>query len=529
MPMEMPKSRTIPALLDEQAERYGDLEALVGGTQRYTYRSLRERVRAFAKGLSALGVRKGSRVAILMGNKPEWVIADLAICSLGAVMIAVNTWVTRRELHYILDHSDADTLIFAGRFLKYDYARMLEEMQPHGKSLPKLKQIIHVGDGYRDSVPFDQVYELGRTVTDDTIDAAAAAVDPEDVAYVLYTSGSTSTPKGAQMQHYGIIENPFYIGNRMHVEPGDRCWLAVSLFWGLGCENALPNMYTHGGCVVLQEYFEPGEALRLIEQERCTIYYGMPNMSQAMYDHPDREKRDLSSLRSGGQLGTLSQFKVLVDLGVKEACHIYGLTETFGNCNVSDGRLDPRDKVFATLGRPLDGVIQRIANPETNEELPAGEIGEIQVKRYVTLGYYNDEDKNREAFTPDGYFRTGDLGFYDEGGYLHFRGRIKETIKTGGLNVAPAEIETILTQLPGVNLAYVVGIPDPVRDEVVGAVIVPHGEPAEDMSAKLSAELSKQVSKFKVPLHYRFVKEADLPLTKSGKVQKNRLVELFKR
>jgi fatty-acyl-CoA synthase len=525
--MEMPKARTLPALLKEQAGKYGDLEALVGGDQRYTYKTLREKVRAFAKGLSALGIGKGSRVAILMGNKPEWVIADLAICSLGGVMIAVNTWVTTRELHYILEHSDADALVFAGKFLKYDYSQMLAEMEPHAEKLPRLKTLIHIGEGYRDSVPFDKVYDLGKAVPDATIDAAEAAVDPLDVAYVLYTSGSTSTPKGAQMQHYGLIENPFYIGERMHVVPGDRCWFAVSLFWGLGCENALPNLYTHGGCMVLQEYFEPGEALRLIEQERCTIYYGMPNMSQAMYDHPDRKKRDLSSLRSGGQLGTLPQFQVLVDLGVREACHIYGLTETFGNCNVSDGRLDPKDKVFSTLGRPLDGVIQRIADPETNKELPAGQIGEIQLKKYVTLGYYKDEDKNREAFTPDGYFRTGDLGFHDEDGFLHFRGRIKEVIKTGGLNVSPAEVENILAKQPGVRLAYVVGIPDPVRNEIVVAVIVPEGEPSKDMPEKLTAALSKELSSFKIPKHYRFVKETDLPLTKSNKVQKNRLAELF--
>jgi fatty-acyl-CoA synthase len=524
----MPKARTVPALLAEQAAAYPDYEALVGGEQRYTYQTLRQRVRAFAKGLTKLGIGKGSRVAILMGNKAEWVIADLAIVSLGGVMIAVNTWVTARELAYILKHSDADTLIFAGKFLKYNYAAMLEELEPHADSLPLLKRFIHVDYPYRDSFHFDAVYDLGKDVPDAVIDAAEAAVTSNDVAYVLYTSGSTSTPKGAQMQHYGLIENSWGIGARMHVEPGDRVWLAVSLFWGLGCENALFNLMTHGGCVVLQEFFNAGDALRLIEKERCTVYYGMPNMAQAMYEHPDRKNRDISSLKRGGTLGTPAQFQQLLDMGVRDICHIYGLTETYGNCNVTDALNDPPEKRFATIGRPVDGVIQRVADPATMQPVPTGQIGEIQLKRYVTLGYYKDEDKNREAFTADGYFRTGDLGFFDAEGFMHFRGRIKEMIKTGGLNVAPAEVEGVLSRQPGVKLAYVVGLPDARRDEIVAAVIVPDSDtPRPDLRESLERALKAELASFKVPKSYAFVAEKDLPMTTSGKVFKGRLHELF--
>jgi fatty-acyl-CoA synthase len=526
--IEMPKSRTVPAFLAEQEATHGDREMLVAGEQRYTYRTLRERARAFAKGLTTLGIGRGSRVAILIGNKAEWIIADLAICSLGGVMIAVNTWVTARELAYVLRHSDADTLIFAGKFLKYDYSVMLNELEPHAESLPLLKRFIHVGEyGYRESLPFDDVYRRGETVDDSVLTLLEAKVSPDDVAYVLYTSGSTAAPKGAQMQHYGLVENSWHIGNRMHVVPSDRVWLAVSLFWGLGCENAIFNLWTHGGCVVLQEHFDAGEALRLIEKERCTIYYGMPHMAQAMYDHPDRPKRDLSSLRSGGTLGTTAQFQRLIEMGAKEICHIYGLTETFGNCNVSDGRLDPRDKVFATIGRPLEGVIQRIADPQTNQPLPAGQIGEIQIKRHVTIGYYKDEEKTREAFTPDGYFRTGDFAFADEDGFVHFRGRMKEMIKTGGLNVSPSEVESILVQQSGVKMAFVVGIPDATRDEIVGAVIVPEGNPDEKLRERLDGVLRQSLASFKIPRVYSFVNEDRLPLTTSGKVHKNKLFTLF--
>jgi fatty-acyl-CoA synthase len=296
--------------------------------------------------LHGLGVRKGDMVAILMGNKPQWIIADLAICSLGGIMVAVNTWVTSRELGYVLAHSDASTLIASDRFLKNDYFAMLGELEPLAQSMPRLKRIIHVGARcYRDSIPFDDVFARGCSVPDTEIDHAVRAIDPQDVAYLLYTSGSTSTPKGVQLQHYALIENMWHIGERMHVTEHDRLWLAVSLFWGLGCENALFNILTHGGCVVLQESFEPAEALRIIAAERCTLFYGTPNMAQALSEHPDRRAYDLSSLRSGGTVGTPEQIKRVIDLGAREICNIYGLTETYGNCAVTDA------------AEPLDGVV----------------------------------------------------------------------------------------------------------------------------------------------------------------------------
>jgi fatty-acyl-CoA synthase len=524
----MPTSRTIPLLLDELAARFPMREALVGGGRRYTYASLRDEVRAFAKGLYALDMRKGDKVAILMGNTPEWIIADLAICLLGGVMVAVNTWVTSRELRYILAHSDATILIATDQFLKYDYFEMLKEHEPLAQSMPGMKRIIHVGRRpYRDSISFEAVYAHGQDVDDAVIDRASAAVDPQDVAYLLYTSGSTSTPKGVQLQNYALIENMWHIGERMHVTEHDRLWLAVSLFWGLGCENALFNLMTHGGCVVLQESFEAGEALRLISQERCTIFYGMPNMVQALAEHPERAKYDISCLTRGGTLGTLEQLQRIVDLGVRNVSTIYGLTESYGNCSVADAN-DPQEIRFATVGRPLPGVDLRIIDAETGKEQPRGSVGEIRLKGYVTIGYYKDEDKNREAFDANGYFRTGDLGFLDDNDNLYFRGRLKEMIKTGGINVAPVEVEDILLQHPAVKLAFVTGVPDERRDEVIAAVIVPHDGAVVDQSSLIDY-CRRELASYKVPRLMAFVNESDLPLTTTGKLQKSRLVDFFTR
>ena len=522
----MPASRTIADLIDELAQRFPEREALVGSGQRYTYRQLRAEVRRVARALHALGVRRGDKVAILMGNRPEWLIADFAITLLGGVMVGANTWASARELEYILAHSDSRMLITVDRFLKYDYRALLQALEPHRERLPRLERIVCVADDAPAGwLRYADLGTFAARATEAAIDAAQRSVAPQDVAYLLYTSGSTSLPKGVQLQHYALIENMWQIGERQRVTEHDRLWLAVSLFWGLGCENALFNILTHGGCVVLQEHFEASESLALIERERCTLFYGTPNMAQALHEHPDRPARDLSSLRGGATIGTPEQIMRVVELGAREICNIYGLTETYGNCNVTDAA-DPLEQRLASVGRPLAGVDQRIVEPQTGKVLPPGEVGEIRVKGYVTPGYYKDPERSAESFDEHGYFRTGDLGFADPDGALHFRGRIKEMVKTGGINVAPVEVEEILMTHPGVHVAYVTGVPDAQRDEVLAALVVP--KPGAALSAEQLRDFCREsLAAYKVPRLFRFVAETELPLTTTGKLQKNRLASTF--
>ena len=523
--MTAPASRTIPDLLDELAARHPDREALVGGDQRYSYKALRAAVRQLAKGLYARGVRAGDKVGILMGNRPEWVIADLAITLLGGVMVGINTWATAAELEYLLGHSDTKLLIAVGRYLKYDYGALLDQIVPRAARLPRLERVVCLGDGGRpDYLDYAALRDGGADVPDATIDAAQRAIRPDDVAYLLYTSGSTSRPKGVQLQHYALIENMWGIGERMHLRGDDRLWLAVSMFWGFACENALFAVMTHGGTVVLQEHFDAGAALALIARERCTVLYGTPNMVQALGEHPDRARHDITSLRRGGTLGTPEQMRRAIAL-VPDICHVYGLTETYGNCTVTDA-LDPPERRAEGMGRALPGVDIRIADPETGVVLPAGTVGEVRVKGYVTCGYYKDPARTAASFDRDGYFLTGDLGLLGDDGALRFRGRIKEMVKTGGINVAPIEVEETLSAHPAVRVAYVVGVPDPVRDEVLGAVIV-LAHPDAATAAELLAHCRRALAAYKVPRLVRFVSETDLPLTVTGKVQKNRLAELF--
>ena len=527
----MPASETIPALLDEQAEKFGEREAVVGGGRRLTYRSLRAEVRRVAKGFIALGVQRGDHVAILMGNRCEWILSFLAIQQLGATAVGLNTWATPREFEYAIEHADVKFVIAVDRYLKSDYRSVFDAMRPLARAFPKLRGIVWLHTSgpagpARDGEPsWDEVLRMGETIDDARVDAAGRAVGADDVAVLLYTSGSTATPKGLLLQHRHWIRNAWEIGERQKVSATDRLWLAVSLFWSFGSVNAFPNLFSHGACVVLQEHFDAQEALSLIERERCTIFYGTPNMAQAMSAHPTRAQRDLSSLRSGATIGTPEQIMSVVNLGAHAICHVYGLSETYGNCAVIDAD-EPLEVRLQSVGQPLPGVTVRICHHESGQALPAGEVGEIRVRGPLFTAYYKDEERTRASYDANGYFQTGDLGMLDAAGRLYYRGRLKEMIKSGGINIAPIEIEEVLMRHPDVRTAYVIGVPDPVLDEVLAAIIIAN-DGATPTAETLSRYCRQEMAAYKVPARFRFATLAELPLTTTGKVQKMNLRSLL--
>src|SRR5215467_8373240 len=496
--MKPPASRTLPDLLDELAARQADHEFIVGGGQRLSYAETGAWARQLARGLRGLGVGRGEMVALLMDNRPEWLVVGFAVTMLGATLVPISTWSRPRELEYVLNHCQAATLVTLPGFGSQDYLRALD--QSTGR-LPHLRRIIVAAD----------------------IDAAQRAVTPEDVAYILYTSGTTSAPKGVQLCHGKLIDNMWSIGERQHLTPADRMWMGISLFWSFGCANALLAVMTHGGTVVLQEHLEPGAALALIERERCTVYYGTPNIALALSEHPDRARRDLSSLRTGAAIGPPAAMQMVMDLGVTEICNVYGLTECYGNCAVTDAH-DPAEVRLTTVGYPLPGMEIRVVDRDTRRALPPGEIGEILVRGLLTPGYYRDPERNAESFDSEGFLLSGDLGFVGPDGRLRFRGRIKEMVKTGGINVAPLEVEEVLLGHPTVEQAYVVGVPDPRKEEILIAVVV--GRPGQVADPDALRTLCKDaLAAYKVPQEIHVVTREELPLTATGKVQKFRLAE----
>ncbi len=520
----MPAGCTIPDLLAEMAARHPGREFLVDGGRRWSWDGVLAETRRVARGLLALGLGCGDRVAILMGNQAEWVVTQFAAATIGATAVAVNTWWRARELEHALALSRASALVMAGRYLRHDYAAELASLGDLRRTLPALRHVVAVDEaGPPGAIPFARLAEMGGAVPEAALEAARVAVRPDDPAIVCFTSGSTARAKAVPLLHEGLIRNMHGIGGRMRLGPDDRLLLSVSLFWAFACVNAVFAVATHGGAIVLQRRFDAGEALALIERERCTLVYAMANMAMSLRAHPDRPRRDLSSLRTG--LTMPQAIPAMVELGAREATTCYGLTECYGNSTVADCR-SPLELRLRSAGPALPGTEVEIVDPETRRPLPPGEVGEVRLRGFVTPGYLDDPARTAEAIDAEGWFHTGDLALLDEGGNLHFRGRAKEIIKTGGINVSPVEVEELLLSHPGVRQAVVVSVPDPEREEVVAALVV--AEPGAAVTAEELVRFCREgAAAYKVPRIVELVGAEQVPLTDTGKVSRRMVQERF--
>ncbi|MBM3225164.1 MAG: AMP-binding protein [Candidatus Tectomicrobia bacterium] len=532
----LPALHTAGALLAHLAEILPQHEAVVWPPQRVTYAALYAQARTIARGLWQLGIRRGDPVALLLSNRPEWIITALGCALLGAPVVALSTWSRRLELAYVLEHSQAVALITLDGFLGADYQALLTEVAPELKHqapgqlnvarLPALRELMVLGQPMLPAARrFEDVMTHGNNLEDTFPQAVSAAVQPDDMLYVLYTSGSTARPKGVPLSHAGCLENGWHIGERQHLTQDDRLWLAVPLFWSFGAANALMALLTHGGTVVLQEYFEAEQAVQLIAAERCTVYYGMSHMARAMLATPSWPHADTGSLRTGLTIGTPEEVALTMhELGVRQLCNVYGATETYGNATVTDAH-DPEAVRLQTQGKPLPGMRMRIVDPDSRAVLPAGEVGEICVAGYIAPGYYRDPETTAQAFDAEGYFLTGDLGMFDTAGYLHFRGRLKELIKSGGINISPLEVEAYLRTHPQVQQAAVVGLPDAVKGEIPVAAVELHAG-GNVSAAALRDFCRNQLASYKIPVHIVFLEPDAWPRTSTGKIQKIALREV---
>src|SRR6058998_1003776 len=515
-----PRSRTLGALIDETAAARPDAEAVIFRDERLTFAALRDRADALARALLALGVRKDDRVAILLPNRPEWLIAAVAAAKLGAVTVAISTFSTPREIAWTLAHARPRVVVTMEAFRGRQYLCAVHDVRP---ALPELRAIVSIDTRRHEGVhAWADLLERAGEVRTAGLAEAQAAVSPSDLCFILYTSGSTATPKGVMLAHGGVIDNGFDIGERQHLTAADRVWLAVPLFWSFGSANALPAILTHGGTLVMQESFEPGEALALLDGERCSVYYGMANMARAILEHPDRPRRALAAMRTGLTIGLPEDIQMTMEaVAARELCNVYGSTETYGNCAVTDAH-DALALRLETQGRPLPGMTIRVVDPESGLALPPGDVGEFRVKGHVTPGYFNDAEQTRAAFDAEGSFVTGDLGLIGDDGRVRFRGRLKEMIKTGGINVAPLEVEAVLLSHSAVKQAYVVGVPDRARGELVVAAVELH-DGATASAEALAAFCRERLAGYKVPARFVFRKADEFPRTPTGKVQKPRL------
>jgi fatty-acyl-CoA synthase len=534
-----PQSRTLGALIDELAAARPAADAVVFRGERLGFAALRERANTVARALLSLGVRKGDGVAILLPNRPEWLVTAVAAAKIGAPVVAISSFSTPREIAWALEHARPSVIVTTESFRGRDYLRAIHEVVPElaraepgalrSERLPELRAVVTIdARGHEGVYSWSDLPGRSITVGVRALAEAQAAVDTSDLCLVLYTSGSTATPKGVMLNHGGIVTNGFEIGERQHLTGADRVWLAVPLFWSFGSANALPAAFTHGAAVVLQESFEPGEALALLDRERCTVYYGMANMARAILEHPDRRRRLLAAMRTGLTIGLPEDLAMTIEaVNARELCNVYGATETYGNCAVTDAQ-DPLEQRLTTQGLPLPGMEIRAVEPGSERPLPPDEVGELRVRGRVTPGYYRDPEQTRAAFDSQGFFMTGDLGMIRGDRRVSFRGRLKEMIKTGGINVAPLEVEGVLLTHPSVKQAYVVGLPDQAKGEIAAAAVELHAGATATAEA-LTAFCRERLASYKVPARIVFRTAEEFPRTATGKVQKPRLREELER
>lgn len=525
--MDAPDSPTLASLLDELVAWRGTETALIDEFRSVNYEELRSRADRLAAGLRANGISSDDRVALLMENRIEWVEAMFATMRLGATVVAMSTWAETRELEYYLSHSDATAVVAIDEFAGNDYAEALDEIleyqsDPVGETdsdvAPDLDTVILHGTDRPGALQFDTLF------SDEPIPFETDPNDPDDTACLLYTSGSTSKPKGVPLLQGGIIENGYHIGERMHLTTEDRVWVASPLFWSYGIANSLCAHLTHGASVVLQQTFDPEMAVELITEHDCTVYYGMPNMARDMVDADNFDAEKLN-FRTGTTIGVPENVEFTMDeLDIPELCNVYGSTETYGNCAVTDCKL-PREVRINKQGRPLPGQDIVIKDPGNGEELPEGKVGEIRVGGRITPGYYDNPEKNEASFDEDGYLKMGDLGCLDEDGLIQFRGRLKNIIKTGGVNVSPVEVEEFILELEAVEQAFVVGLDDEERGEIVAAVVIP--DPDASLTEDQIRDHCEGLAGYKRPKRITVVSMDQLPKTDTGKIKRQQLTGAF--
>jgi fatty-acyl-CoA synthase len=541
------------SLLDAVAVRHPQREAIVFGDERLTFAALRDRARAFAAGLAALGLGTGDALAIWLPNRPLWFVAQYAAASLGVVVVALNPRYRVHELSYILGQSNAAALLLTDRLGPVDYFDTLEAVLPEladavpgeltSARLPKLRHVImDAEDVYPGCLRASDLFVAGSARParsegglsemrrgSDTPDYRRR-IGPDSTFTILYTSGTTSFPKGAMITHANCVPHGWNVGETLRLTPADRVLHALPAAGTWGGVNIPLTTWSHGACLVLMDVFDPLRALMLIERERCTVWNAVDNMLIPLLDHPDVGRRDLSSLRTGGVAATGGGRHGLLEEVLERlmplAFQPYGMTEVNAMSLLHELDEPAAERLLPGIW-PAPGLQARIAHPDTGAPARVDEEGELQFRgALVTPGYYDKPDDTKAAFTADGWFKSGDLGRRDDRGRVIFSGRLKETLRISHHMVAPGEIEGFLLAHPGVAQAFVVGIPDAKTNEAPVAYIIRKAD-ARVTEDELRAWCHGKIASFKIPRRVRFVD--DVPRTPSPhgeKVQRVKLREM---
>lgn len=530
---------TIGQMLDNTVSLSPDNDALVYREPdlRYSYRQFRDECVRLAKGLMALGVKRGEHMAIWATNVPQWVITQFGSARMGAVLVTVNTNYKLFELEYLLKQSDTTTLMLIQGTREADYIDMIYQLCPelrqckpgrlNAKKLPMLRNVIFLGsERHPGMYTWEDVLEAGRDITDRELAAREASIDPDDVVNMQYTSGTTGFPKGVMLTHTNLVGNATSIAECMNFGPEDRLLITVPLFHCFGCVLGTLTCAVSGATMVPLEVFNPAKVLETVEAERCTALHGVPTMFITELEALSKQDYEVSSLRTGIMAGSPCPIEVMKQvvnrMSMKEIVITYGQTEAAPGITMTRTS-DSIERRVSTVGKALPGVDVKVVDPATGEEVPVGVQGEICARGYnVMKGYYKMPEATNAAVDREGWLHTGDLGVMDKDGYFKITGRIKDMIIRGGENIYPREIEEFLYTHPKVKDVQVVGVPsEKYGEEVMAFICLNQGE--ETTAEEIKEFCTNKIARYKIPRYIAFVN--GFPTTANGKIQKYKLRE----
>lgn len=515
---------TIDENLKKTVTKYADQEALICSHQNYraTYKEFYDQVVEVAKGLIALGVKRGERVGVWSPNCYQWTLLQYATAKIGVILVNINPAYRTSELIYVINQSGLSVMFSALQFKSSNYKKMMDDAR-------------EFTDTIRKAIFWDESWEHflkeGKQISDETLRKYEEKVQFDDPVNIQYTSGTTGNPKGVTLSHHNILNNAYFIGLRMNYTHLDRVCIPVPFYHCFGMVIGNLACTVHGATMVVpNDSFDPVKTLETIEKERCTSLYGVPTMFIAELHEMEQKTYDLSSLRTGVMAGSLCppeiMKKVKEQMNMHEITICYGMTET--SPVSTQTRIGvPFEKQIYSVGTIHDHLEIKIIDPKTQAILKRGESGELCTRGYsVMLKYWNSPEATRQVIDEQRWMHSGDLAMMDEDGYLHISGRIKDLIIRGGENISPKEIEDFLYTYKGVMDAHVIGVPSEKYGEEIMAWIKPN-EGVTLTEEELRDFCKERIAHYKIPKYWKFVSE--FPMTISGKIRKVEMREIAAR
>ena len=532
---------TIGDYLDRIADERPDHEAIVcrATASRVSYGELRRQSDVCARGLLAMGIRRGDRVGVWAPNRVEWTVAQFATAKIGVILVNINPAYRASELEYVLRQSGLKLLIFSPRVRSSDYYEILRQVLPGVDRMPRRPDPFRLEGAPEverlvalDEEPPDGFWSWGELlaaadeVSADELASLQGRLQFDDAINIQYTSGTTGFPKGATLSHHNILNNAYLSGERMRFTPADRLCIPVPLYHCFGMVLGNLLCAAHGATMVYpSETFDALETLATVSAERCTALHGVPTMFIAELNHPRFSEFDLTSLRTGIMAGSPCPVEVMRQ--VIDRMHMteveigYGMTET-SPLSFQTAADDPMERRVSTVGRVLPHTECKVVDPGTGAITPEGEPGELYTRGYcVMLGYWNDNSATARSIDAARWMHTGDLATMQDG-YVNIVGRIKDLIIRGGENIFPREIEEYLHSHPDIDDVYAVGVPDLKYGEEIAVWVRRSPGSALDEDG-VRSYCRGRIAHYKVPRYVLFTES--FPMTVTGKIQKYKLRE----